>query len=73
MSDPLSLGPDDPAATARRINDLRNRVLAGEQVAPEEYAEIIAAVRADRQRASTPQARKAKVAAVAFVPDALFS
>lgn len=53
MSEPF----DDPSATARRLNDLRNRVLAGDEIEPAEYAEIIAALRANRMSAGQATAR----------------
>ena len=45
---------DDPSALARRLNDNRNRVLAGETIDPDEYRELIEDLR--RQRLTTPSA-----------------
>ena len=44
--------------TPEQINDLRKRVLAGEDVSPDEYREIIQAYRAQRLGAVTASAPK---------------
>jgi len=53
MSDPL-----DPTTINQRLRDNRARVLAGEDVAPEEYREIIAALRASRIAATQAELRR---------------
>ena len=52
-------------ATAEELNDLRKRVLAGEDFPAEEYRKIIAAYRANRLGAVTAAAPKAKAKAAA--------
>lgn len=52
-------------ATADELNDLRKRVLAGEEFPAEEYRKIIAAYRANRLGAVTAAAPKAKARAEA--------
>ena len=45
----------------RTLNDLRNRVLAGETIPPEEYSRIIADIRQERiAAASRPPSPKKK-------------
>jgi len=57
--------PADPLAKARHLNDLRQRVLAGEDIPPEEYREIIADIRQTRLNAAAapirPKARTTKL------------
>lgn len=52
-------------ATAEELNDLRKRVLAGEEFPAEEYRKIIAAYRANRLGAVTASAVKTKAKAAA--------
>lgn len=73
MSDDLGLPSLDIAsARAARLRDLRQRVLAGEDVPPDEYAEVIADLRATRTAAAAPAARKRAEPAKPFDPDMLF-
>ena len=61
---------DDPSALARRLNDNRNRVLAGETIPAEEYRDLIEDLK--RQRLATPAtAPKARKGADAPPPEAL--
>lgn len=46
-------------STSQRLNDLRARVAAGEEVSDEEYTEIIAALRAERMTAAQPRGKAA--------------
>lgn len=60
----------DPTLLARNLNDLRVRVLAGEQVTPEEYKEVIASIRQARVSAAQSAASKPRKTAVTKVdPD----
>jgi hypothetical protein len=52
-------------ATAEELNDLRKRVLAGEEFPAEEYRKIIAAYRANRLGAVAAAAPKAVARAAA--------
>ena len=65
MSDPTSipLEPSPSLPTAEQLNDLRARVLAGEEFKAEEYSRIIAAYRAHRMGAVAAAAPKAKAKA----------
>lgn len=54
MSDDIFL------STSQRLNDLRARVVSGEEVSPEEYRDIIASIRATRLSAAMPTKTKAK-------------
>lgn len=65
MSDPtsLSLESPPPLPTAEQLNDLRARVLAGEEFNAAEYSRIIAAYRAHRMGAVAAAAPKAKAKA----------
>lgn len=59
----MSLPPTLP--TAEELNDLRQRVIAGEEFSPDEYRRIIQAYRANRQVAGAAAAPKAKAKAAA--------
>ena len=63
MTEPSSLPPTLP--TAEQLNDLRARVLAGEEFKAEEYSRIIAAYRAHRMGAVAAAAPKTKAKAAA--------
>lgn len=52
-----------PLATAEELNDLRKRVLAGEEFPAEEYRKIIQAYRANRLGAGTASAPKTRAKA----------
>ena len=65
MTEPSSLPPTLP--TAEQLNDLRARVLAGEEFKAEEYSRIIAAYRAHRMGAVAAAAPKTKAKAAASV------
>jgi hypothetical protein len=54
-----------PLPTAEELNDLRKRVLAGEEFSSEEYSRIISAYRAHRMGAVSAAAPKAKAKAAA--------
>lgn len=64
----MSDQPLDPNALAIKVNDLRNRVLAGEPIEPEEYREVIASLRQARTSASATPVR-AKAASKKVDPD----
>lgn len=57
-------------APSDNLNDLRQRVLAGENIPPEEYAEIIASLRAKRLGDVTISSEKKASAAKAKKPAA---
>lgn len=66
MSDlPLPTTPEAPPSlpSAEQLNDLRARVLAGEEFNAAEYSRIIAAYRAHRMGAVTAAAPKTKAKA----------
>jgi hypothetical protein len=65
--------PCDQLVLAAHLNDLRSRVAAGEDVPPEEYAEIIASIRQTRLSAASAAAHPAKKRglSVAIDPDSL--
>lgn len=66
------MSESDPQALARRLNDLRVRVLAGEEVTPEEYKEIIADLRRARVTAAqSASGRPRKQAPATLDPDSL--
>lgn len=66
MSDPTTQAVTPPAlATAEELNDLRKRVLSGEEFPAEEYRKIIQAYRANRLGTVTAAAPKAKAKAAA--------
>lgn len=66
MSDPTTQAVTPPTlATAEELNDLRKRVLAGEEFPAEEYRKIIQAYRANRLGAVTAAAPKTKAKAAA--------
>lgn len=77
MADESTSTPSSPAsalATAEELNDLRKRVLAGEEFPAEEYRKIIQAYRANRLGAVDAAAPKAKAkgkAAAAATPQSL--
>lgn len=48
------------ADRAQRLQDLRNRILANESVEPDEYAQVIADLRAGRLAAAAPPVRSRK-------------
>jgi hypothetical protein len=54
-----------PLATVEELNDLRQRVLAGEEFPAEEYRRIIQAYRANRLAGVTAAAPKTKAKAAA--------
>ena len=55
--------PTPALATVEQLNDLRQRVLAGEDFSAEEYGNIIRAYRANRLAAVSASAPKTKAAA----------
>lgn len=62
MSETPPVAPETPAVTPtpqQRINDLRERVLKGEQITPEEYRDVIQSYRTRRLEASDAAAAKA--------------
>lgn len=66
MSDPTSTPVPEtpvPLPTAEQLNDLRARVLAGEEFQAAEYSRIIAAYRSHRMGAVAAAAPKAKAKA----------
>jgi len=63
MTDTTS--PLPPLHTVEQLNDLRTRVLAGEEFSAEEYGAIIRAYRANRLAAVSTSAPKTKAAAAA--------
>lgn len=68
MTDPTPQAtPIEPSimVTPEQLNDLRQRVLAGEEFPAEEYRKIIAAYRANRLGAVSAAAPKAKAKAEA--------
>lgn len=66
MSDPTTQAVTPPTlATAEELNDLRKRVLSGEEFPAEEYRKIIQAYRANRLGTVTAAAPKAKAKAAA--------
>lgn len=67
MSDlsPATITPAGAIPTAEELNDLRQRVLAGEEFPAEEYRLIIQAYRANRLGAVSASAPKAKAKAAA--------
>jgi hypothetical protein len=62
---------EDPTALARRVNDLRVRVLAGEQIPPEEYAEIISDLRQARMKAAASTRPKTPAKTKNLDPDSI--
>lgn len=54
-----------PLTTVEELNDLRQRVLAGEEFSSEEYSKIIQAYRANRLNATTASAVKTRAKAAA--------
>jgi hypothetical protein len=50
----------DPSALARRLNDNRNRVLAGEEIPEADYAQLIEDLRQNRLKAASPSATPRK-------------
>ncbi len=63
MSDETTSPP--PLATVDELNDLRQRVLAGEEFSSEEYSKIIQAYRANRLAAVGASAVKTRAKAAA--------
>lgn len=57
--------PLPPLATVDELNDLRQRVLAGEEFSSEEYSKIIQSYRANRLAAVTSSAVKTRAKAAA--------
>jgi len=57
--------PTPPLATVEELNDLRQRVLAGEEFSSEEYSKIIQAYRANRLAAVGASAVKTRTKAAA--------
>lgn len=51
-----------PAEVARRLNDNRSRVLAGEDISPAEYKEIIDQMRSIRLAAAQADLKRPKAA-----------
>lgn len=65
--------PPDAASAARRLNDNRARVLAGEEVSPAEYKEILNEMRQIRLAAAQADLRRParKRASTSLNPDTL--
>lgn len=63
MTDQTTTTPSPVLKTAEELNDLRARVLAGEEFSSEEYSEIIRAYRANRMSAVSASASKTRAAA----------